>query len=98
MDAIVGRAYAQVELLEGALSGLQDIKARVSSKNDEVTAEVDGNGTLVGLWMNDSITTLDARTVSTLVTQTAQAAAAKASEQRMQVLTQLQGSFETAEG
>lgn len=97
IDGIVGRAYAQVELLEGTLTGLQNIRARASSDNHEVTAEVDGDGTLVGLWMNDAVTTLDARTVASLVTDTAQAAAAAASEQRMQVLTQLQDSFGTAQ-
>lgn len=97
MDAIVGRATAQVNLLEDALAGLHHIKARATSKDDEVTAEVDGNGTLVGLWMNDSVTKLDARTVATLVTETSQAAATLASEQRMQVLTRLQDSFESPE-
>ncbi|NDV07841.1 YbaB/EbfC family nucleoid-associated protein [Rhodococcus sp. IEGM 248] len=93
MDAIVGRATEQVNLLEEALAGLQAIKARASSKSDQVTAEVDGNGTLTGLWMDDSISTLDARTLATMITNTTQEAARLATEQRTRVMTTLQDGF-----
>ncbi|MFC9832235.1 YbaB/EbfC family nucleoid-associated protein [Rhodococcus sp. NPDC127530] len=93
MDAIVGRATEQVNLLEEALAGLQAITARASSESDQVTAEVDGNGTLTGLWMDDSISTLDARTLATMITSTTQEAARLATEQRTRVMTTLQDGF-----
>jgi len=93
MDAIVGRATEQVNLLEEALAGLQAITARASSESDQVTAEVDGNGTLTGLWMDDSISALDARTLATMITSTTQEAARLATEQRTRVMTTLQDAF-----
>ncbi len=95
MDAIVGRAADQVNLLEEALAGLQSIKARASSESDQVTAEVDGNGNLTGLWMDDSISTLDARTLAALITSTTHEAARLATEQRTQVMKTLQDAFGT---
>ncbi|QSE88895.1 YbaB/EbfC family nucleoid-associated protein [Rhodococcus pseudokoreensis] len=93
MDAIVGRATEQVNLLEEALAGLQSITARASSESDQVTAEVDGNGTLTGLWMDDSISSLDARTLAAMITSTTQEAARLATEQRTRVMTALQEGF-----
>ncbi|MFC9357119.1 YbaB/EbfC family nucleoid-associated protein [Rhodococcus sp. NPDC057014] len=93
MDAIVGRATEQVNLLEEALAGLQSITARASSESDQVTAEVDGNGTLTGLWMDDSIASLDARTLAAMITNTSQEAARLAAEQRTRVMTALQDGF-----
>ncbi|KAF0966456.1 hypothetical protein MLGJGCBP_00379 [Rhodococcus sp. T7] len=93
MDAIVGRATEQVNLLEEALAGLQSITARASSESDQVTAEVDGNGTLTGLWMDDSISSLDARTLAAMITSTTQEAARLATEQRTRVMTALQDGF-----
>ncbi|AII04786.1 YbaB/EbfC family nucleoid-associated protein [Rhodococcus opacus] len=93
MDAIVGRATEQVNLLEEALAGLQAITARASSESGQVTAEVDGNGTLTGLWMDDSISALDARTLATMITSTTQEAARLATERRTQVMTTLQDAF-----
>ncbi|AOW94405.1 hypothetical protein BFN03_04135 [Rhodococcus sp. WMMA185] len=93
MDAVVGRATEKVNLLEEALSGLQSIKARASSESDQVTAEVDGNGNLTGLWMDDSISTLDARTLAALITSTTHEAARLATEQRAQVMRALQDAF-----
>ena len=93
MDVIVGRATEQVNLLEEALAGLQSITARASSESDQVTAEVDGNGTLTGLWMDDSISSLDARTLAAMITSTTQEAARLATEQRTRVMTALQDGF-----
>lgn len=93
MDAIVGRATERVNLLEEALAGLQSIRARASSESDQVTAEVDGNGTLTGLWMDDSISRLDARTLAAMITSTTQEAARLATEQRTRVMTALQDGF-----
>ena len=93
MDAIVGRATEQVNLLEEALAGLQSITARAASESDQVTAEVDGNGALTGLWMDDSISSLDARTLAAMITSTTQEAARLATEQRTRVMTALQDGF-----
>ncbi|MGV9868758.1 YbaB/EbfC family nucleoid-associated protein [Rhodococcus koreensis] len=82
-----------MNLLEEALAGLQSITARASSESDQVTAEVDGNGTLTGLWMDDSISSLDAHTLATMITSTTREAARLATEQRTRVMTALQDGF-----
>jgi DNA-binding protein YbaB len=64
-----------------------------SSESDQVTAEVDGNGTLTGFWMDDSVSTLNARTLATVITSTTQEAARLATEQRTRVMTTLQDGF-----
>lgn len=94
MDAIVERANNQVNLLEDALGGLQSIRATASSEEDRVTAEVDGNGTLTGLWMTDAISTMDARALAEVITATTNEAARIATEKRIRVMTTLQESFE----
>ncbi|MFC0446688.1 YbaB/EbfC family nucleoid-associated protein [Rhodococcus jostii] len=93
MDAVVGRATEQLNLHEDALAGLRAVTARASSESDQVTAEVDGNGTLTGLWMDDSISSLDACTLAAMITSTTQEAARLAAEQRIQVMTTLQDGF-----
>ncbi|MGW5148835.1 YbaB/EbfC family nucleoid-associated protein [Rhodococcus koreensis] len=82
-----------MNLLEEALAGLQSITARASSESDQVTAEVDGNGTLTGLWMDDSISSLDARTLAAMITSTTREAARLATELRTRVMTALQDGF-----
>lgn len=93
MDAIVGRATEQVNLLEEALAGLASITVRASSESDQVTVEVDGNGNLTGLWMDDSISTLDVRVLAALITSTSHEAARLADEQRALVMRRLQDAF-----
>ena len=64
-----------------------------SSESDHVTAAVDGNGTLTGLWIDNSISTLDSRTLATMITSTTQEAARLATGQRTRVMTTLQDGF-----
>ncbi|QNG19492.1 YbaB/EbfC family nucleoid-associated protein [Rhodococcus triatomae] len=95
MDAIVARAQEKIGLLEDALDGLGRLRARASDEKDTVTAEVDGNGTLTGLWMDDSIATTDSRALGPLIVATVSEAARLATEQRMELMNRLQDGFES---
>lgn len=95
VDAILSGVWDKIGLLEDTAGGLDRIRARASDDDDVVTAEVDGQGNLTGLWINDSIAQLDTRTVSELIIQTAAEAARLATEQRMELIRQLQEGFET---
>ncbi|NLU81838.1 YbaB/EbfC family nucleoid-associated protein [Rhodococcus sp. HNM0569] len=94
VDDIVNRAHDQIALLEDTLAGLDGIRVRVDSEGGEVTAEVDGNGALTGLWMDDAITRLDARAVEALVVSTAAEAARQATERRTKIMAALENGFE----
>ncbi|MFD6061073.1 YbaB/EbfC family nucleoid-associated protein [Rhodococcus wratislaviensis] len=76
------------ERLEGATASIAE-----SSESDPVAAAVDGKGTLTDLWMDDSISTLNARTLATMITSTTQEAARLATGQRNRVMTTLQDGF-----
>ena len=93
MDALVTDAAAKLESLETALHGLNQIRARFSTDDGLVTAEVDGNGALTGLWLAEGITQRPAREVGPLITWASQEAARRASDQRSAVLARLNAGF-----
>ena len=91
MDAIVADATAKLEHLEAALYALQHVRERVTS--GPVTAEVDGNGALTGLWLEEAITGVPARDVGPLIVATCHRAAQAAGARRAEVLTNLNQAF-----
>lgn len=93
MDDLVDRATAKLECLEEALAGLSSIRARYTSDDGCVTAEVDGNGTLTGLWLEESITAKPANEVGPSITSAAHEAARIAGERRAQVIDRLNNAF-----
>ncbi|EOM75442.1 YbaB/EbfC family DNA-binding protein [Rhodococcus rhodnii] len=93
IDAIVERVQNQVAVLDQALGDLQGVRGRASSPDGLVTAEVDGNGALVGLWIDDAVARHDAAHVAMLVTQTASRAAADASAHREQLMATFADDF-----
>lgn len=93
MDALVNQATEKLEHLEEALDSLQKVRARFSADDGSVTAEVDGNGALVGLWLDESITEKTAKDVGELITSASQQAALLASEKRAAVLDRLNAAF-----
>ncbi|QBJ95413.1 YbaB/EbfC family DNA-binding protein [Rhodococcus sp. ABRD24] len=98
MDALVARATAQVDLLEETLTALQSIRAVASSEDGRVRAEVDGHGTLTGLWLSESLLDVDARALAQTITHTAHRAAAAAAEERIRVTTALYDMFAAPSG
>lgn len=93
MDALVNQATEKLEHLEEALDSLQKIRARYSTDDGSVTADVDGNGALVGLWLDESITEKAAKDVGELITAASQQAAQLAAQKRAEVLDRLNAAF-----
>ncbi|OQQ33141.1 hypothetical protein A6410_04010 [Prescottella equi] len=94
MDAVVERASAQLDLLDGALSALQAVRAEAASEDGRVRVEVDGNGSPTGLWLSDSLQDLDAAVLARTIAHTAHLAAATATEERNRITSELFDTFD----
>ncbi|MBJ8347374.1 YbaB/EbfC family nucleoid-associated protein [Antrihabitans sp. YC2-6] len=93
MDALVANATAKLEQLEAALDSLQKLRARFTTPDGTVTAEVDGNGALVGLWLDEAVGGMAPNAVGAAITQACQQAAGLAGQRRAAVLTRLNDAF-----
>ncbi|MEV6071673.1 YbaB/EbfC family nucleoid-associated protein [Nocardia sp. NPDC052001] len=93
MDALVNGVTNQLEALESALAGLRGVRAEFTSEDRSVTAEVDGDGALTGLWLAESVTSRPPAEVSRLVLWASRRAAALATEQRAEILAGLNRSL-----
>ncbi|WP_235916297.1 YbaB/EbfC family nucleoid-associated protein [Antrihabitans cavernicola] len=93
MDALVEAANAKLEHLETSLGALQQIRARFATKDGAVTAEVDGNGALTGLWLDESISEMSAKDVSKLITWASHQAAQLTGVERGKILESLNSTF-----
>ena len=91
MDELVADATGKLEHLEAALHSLRQVRERATS--GPVTAEVDGKGALLGLWLDEAITDLPARDVGRLIVATCHRAAQAAGSRRAQVLSNLNEAF-----
>jgi DNA-binding protein YbaB len=74
-DSLVQRIIKQRDLLQAMDEHCKSIVARVSSRDQAVTVEVDGVGTLTGLWLGDNAYRHGADGLAKLIVDTAQAAA-----------------------
>lgn len=93
MDTVVGQVTAQAHLLGQALADVRDVRGSASSADGRVRAEADAHGGLTGLWLAESISELDARVVSRMITETALEAAHAATRERTRIMTTLHESF-----
>lgn len=93
MDALVTGVTNQLEALEAALYDLKRIRGRFSSEDGSVTAEVDGEGALVGLWLAESVTSRPPAEVAQSVLWACGRAAAEAGAQRSRIVARLNESF-----
>lgn len=93
MDALVTGVTNQLEALEAALYDLKRIRGRFSSEDGSVTAEVDGEGALVGLWLAESVTSRPTAEVSQSILYACGRAAAEAGAQRSRIVARLNESF-----
>ncbi|WP_107982920.1 YbaB/EbfC family nucleoid-associated protein [Rhodococcus sp. OK519] len=92
MDALVDQATARLDVLDGALSALESLRAEVVSDDGHVRVEVDGNGSPTGLWLSDSLLGVDSAALARTITRTAHLAAAAAAEERNRITS---GLFDT---
>ncbi|WP_405489546.1 YbaB/EbfC family nucleoid-associated protein [Nocardia sp. NBC_00511] len=93
MDALLGRVNQQLAALEATLHGLAGVRARFGSPDGSVTAEVDADGALTGLWLAESVTSQPPAEVSRLILWACQQAAALATAQRSRIIADLNGSL-----
>ncbi|WP_040804951.1 YbaB/EbfC family nucleoid-associated protein [Nocardia concava] len=89
MDALLERVNQQLETLEATLDGLAQVRARFTSEDRSVTAEVDADGALTGLWLAESVTSRSPGEVSRLILWACQQAAQEATTQRALIVERL---------
>lgn len=78
--SLIERVIKQRDLLQSMTEETKAISARVTSKDRSVSAEVNGLGSLTGLWLGPPATRLDADALAKLIVDTAQEAARLAME------------------
>ncbi|GAB4583390.1 YbaB/EbfC family nucleoid-associated protein [Nocardia sp. IFM 10818] len=93
MDALVKGVGDKLEALESALAGLREVRGRFTSEDGSVTAEVDGDGALTGLWLAESVTSRPPAEVSQLILWACGEAAATATAQRSEIVARLNESM-----
>jgi DNA-binding protein YbaB len=74
-DAVIARMEAQRDLLQAADEHCQSVSARVTSRDQSVTVEVDGLGAMTGLWLRPQALKLGHEALEKLIVDSAQAAA-----------------------
>ncbi|MCH5642225.1 MULTISPECIES: YbaB/EbfC family nucleoid-associated protein [unclassified Gordonia (in: high G+C Gram-positive bacteria)] len=82
MDELEARAQAQLNGLHEFSEKLGSIAVRATSPDDLVTAEVDANGALTGLWLASGANELGATRLGEQIVATAAMAAQRAFAQR----------------
>jgi DNA-binding protein YbaB len=83
--SLIARIIAQRDLIAAMDEHCNSVSARVASRDNAVSVEVDGMGTMTGLWLSPKALTLGPDALSSLIVNTA-AAAAKVATDRQQVL------------
>jgi hypothetical protein len=74
-DALIARVVQQRDLLQALNEHCQSITARVTTRDESVTVEVDGLGAMTGLWLRPRALKLGREALAALIVNTAQAAA-----------------------
>lgn len=86
-DSLMGRIRKQRDLVQAMDEHCQSISARVTSRDGNVSAEVDGMGAMTGLWLGPAAHKLGADALAKLIVETA-GAAAQVATARQQFLSQ----------
>jgi DNA-binding protein YbaB len=81
-DSLLARIIKQRDLTAAMDDHCKTIAARVTSRDRNVSVEVDGYGAMTGLWIGPSAHTLGADALAKLIVATAQAAARVAAERQ----------------
>ncbi len=74
-DSVIARVLAQRDLLAALDEHCHSISARVSSRDQSVSVEVDGLGAMTGLWLAPGALRLGRDALAQLIVDTAAAAA-----------------------
>jgi hypothetical protein len=74
-DSSIARIVGQRDLLQALDEHCRSISARVTSRDESVSVEVDGLGALTGLWLRPQALKLGPKALAKLIVDTAAAAA-----------------------
>jgi DNA-binding protein YbaB len=74
-DSLIARMVGQRDLLQAADEHCHSVSARVTSRDELVSVEVDGLGAMTGLWLHPRALKLRTDALAKLIVDTAQAAA-----------------------
>jgi DNA-binding protein YbaB len=81
-DSLIARIVKQRDLVAAMDDHCKSISARVASRDQNVSVEVNGYGAMTGLWIGPSAHKLGADALAKLIIETAQAAARVAADRQ----------------
>jgi hypothetical protein len=81
-DSLIARIVRQRDLVAAMDDHCTSIAARVTSRDQNVSVEVDGYGAMTGLWLGPSAHRLSADALARLIVETAHAAARVAADRQ----------------
>jgi hypothetical protein len=81
-DSLIARIVEQRDLVAAMNDHCKTISARVTSRDQNVSVEVDGYGSMTGLWLGPGAHKLGADGLAKLIVETAAAAAHVAAERQ----------------
>jgi DNA-binding protein YbaB len=84
-DSVIARVIEQRNLLQALDEHCRSVSARVTSRDESVSVEVDGLGAMTGLWLRPQALKLERDALAKLIVDTA-AAAARVSVDRQNFL------------
>ncbi|MFC8386188.1 YbaB/EbfC family nucleoid-associated protein [Nocardia sp. NPDC057272] len=93
MDALVAGVTGKLEALEAALYGLKQVNGRFTTEDGLVTAEVNSDGALVALTLDEAITTLAPTEAAALILSACKQATETAGEARSNIIATLNESL-----
>ena len=90
-DSLIARIVKQRNLVAAMDEHLQSISARVTSRDQNVSVEVDGLGAMTGLWLGPAAHKLGPDALARLIVETAQAAAQVAVDRQAYLTDEFSG-------
>ncbi|MFE3545071.1 YbaB/EbfC family nucleoid-associated protein [Nocardia sp. NPDC059177] len=93
MDALVAGVTGKLEALEAALYGLKQVNGRFTTEDGLVTAEVNSDGALVALRLDEGITALAPAEAAQLILTACKQATETAGAQRSNIIATLNESL-----
>lgn len=97
-QSVIARAIKQRDLMQAMNEQSKTITARVTSRDRAVSAEVDGLGSLTGLWLGPPASRLHPDALAALIVKTAHAAARVAAERYNFLLKEFMARMEELQG
>lgn len=92
-NSVIARIVKQRDLMQAMNEHLKTISARVTSRDQSVSVEVDGVGTLTGLWLGENAYRHGPEGLANLIIETAQAAAKTALDRQKFLVKEFNSRF-----